>query len=239
MDLSRYQLIIFDKDGTLIDFDAMWAGWIEEFARRLEAGTGLDLAADYFDLMGYDSVAGRTLPGGHLAVDSMAEHYALAVGFLKGRGLLSAAAETAVAAAWFIPDPVTTARPFADLPSLFGRLRAQGLKLAVATTDDRVPTLATLAALGVAGMIDQVVCADDGVPRKPAPEMVLAACRATGVDPRWSVVIGDSLVDIQMARAAGALAVGVLTGVSPAATLEPLADLVLASIQDLVTEPIM
>ena len=40
MDLSPYRLVIFDKDGTLIDFDAMWAGWIEKLAEGLQAATG-------------------------------------------------------------------------------------------------------------------------------------------------------------------------------------------------------
>ena len=33
------RLVIFDKDGTLIHFDAMWGGWVTELARRLEAET--------------------------------------------------------------------------------------------------------------------------------------------------------------------------------------------------------
>jgi phosphoglycolate phosphatase len=163
----------------------------------------------------------------------MAVIRAAVVDILQGRGLGPAAAEAVVARTWFIPDPVAAARPCADLPALFTRLRADGLRLAVATSDDRVPTLATLAGLGLAGLVDVVVCADDGLPIKPAPDMVLAACSALGTQPERAVVVGDALADMQMAKAAGALAVGVLTGVSGAEHLRPAADLILPGIDAL------
>ena len=37
----RAQGIIFDKDGTLIDFDAMWGGWVVYLAGQLQAVSGL------------------------------------------------------------------------------------------------------------------------------------------------------------------------------------------------------
>jgi phosphoglycolate phosphatase len=188
--------------------------------------------------MGYDAAARRTLPGGHLAVDSMAEHAARAVGFLREKGLAAEAAERAVAAAWLIPDPVGTARPCTDLPAFFGRLRARGHRLAVATTDDRDPTLRTFEALGVMGLLDVVLCADDRLnghgtasrPGKPAPDMVWEACNLTGIPPGQTAVVGDSAVDMRMAKAAGALAVGVLSGVSDRAALETVADVIVPSI---------
>ena len=62
---------------------------------------------------------------------------------------------------------------------------------------------------------------------KPAPDMVLHLCRAVGVPPTRTAVVGDSPADLRMARAAGAgLAIGVLTGVGGRADLEPLADVV-------------
>ena len=103
--------------------------------------------------------------------------------------------------------------------------------MAVATSDDREPTVRTLAALGVAGAIDAVVCADDGVAVKPAPDMVQRLCAMTGVRADRAAVIGDSPADLRMARAAGAdLAIGVLTGVGSRADLAPLADLVIDSV---------
>src|SRR5436190_864486 len=116
MDLSPYRLVIFDKDGTLIDFDAMWAGWIELLAERLQAATGQPWADPLYRVMDYDAAAGRANPGGPLAASPMAEMRAMAVDLLQAHGLPGEAAETALAAAWHVPDPVTTARPLVDLP---------------------------------------------------------------------------------------------------------------------------
>ena len=104
----------------------------------------------------------------------------------------------------------------------------------MATTDDRDPTERTLAALGVADRIDATVCADDGIAVKPAPDMVLHLCATLGVAPARTAVVGDTAADLRMARAAGAgLTVGVLTGVGGRADLEPLADAVIASVEEL------
>ncbi len=104
----------------------------------------------------------------------------------------------------------------------------------MATTDDRDPTERTLAALGVADRIDATVCADDGIAVKPAPDMVLHLCATLGIAPARTAVVGDTAADLRMARAAGAgLTVGVLTGVGGRVDLEPLADAVIASVEEL------
>ena len=235
IDLSPFRLVIFDKDGTLIDFDAMWGGWVESLAARLEAAIGHNLAPALYRVMDYDAVARRTLAGGKLAVTPMADLFELTRQLLTRQGLRPAEAEAALEQAWFIPDPATTARSLVDLPRLFGALRQRGLKIAIATSDDRAPTQATLASLGVAHLVDALVAADDDVPLKPEPDMVWAACRLTRVEPHQAIVVGDALPELQMARAAGAgLAVGVTSGVSDMALLAPHADCVLATVDGLV-----
>jgi HAD superfamily hydrolase (TIGR01509 family) len=145
-------------------------------------------------------------------------------------------ADAALEEAWHAPDPVALARPLADLPELFGRLRASGRRIAVATSDDRVPTERTLTALGLDGWIDATACADDGIAVKPAPDMVLHVCRTLGVAPARTAVVGDSLADLAMGRSAGAgLVIGVLSGIDDIEHLEPAADLILASVGDLPT----
>ena len=82
--------------------------------------------------------------------------------------------------------------------------------------------------------IEAMVCADDGIPVKPAPDMVIHLCEVVGVAPARTAVVGDAPADMRMARAAGAgLVVGVLTGVGGRADLEPLADVVLDSVEAL------
>ena len=232
--LDGIELIVFDKDGTLIDFDATWSPWIVELTRRLEAATGRPLADRLFGELGFDPVAGRTIPGGPLAVLPMAILRDAVADVLVRSGVPTGDAASAVDEAWFVPDPVTTARPLADLPRLFAALHAAGLRIAVATSDDHEPTARTLEGLGVAHLVDGLVGADDGVGRKPAPDMVLRAAAAVGVPVTRTAVVGDSLADLEMGRAAGAgRVIGVLSGVSAREDLEPYADAVVNSVADL------
>jgi phosphoglycolate phosphatase-like HAD superfamily hydrolase len=229
--LDGIDLVVFDKDGTLIDFQFMWRGWLATLAERLEGETGLVLGADLRDLMGVDPATDGILPHGLLAATPMVRIREHVITFVVDRGVPAEAAEHAVDAAWAPPDPVLLARPCTDLVALFTDLRRTGRRLAIATSDDRLPTQRTLDALGIAGLLDGLACADDGRASKPAPDAVLALCAELGVLPARTAVVGDAPADLRMGRAAGAgLVVGVLTGVGDEAILRPLADVVLESV---------
>lgn len=232
--LAGIELVVFDKDGTLIDFDRMWSGWSADLVAKVAAATDPTMAGPLGAALGLDPTTRRIVPGSALAATPMGHLRALTVATLRAEGLSAASAEAAVAGAWDPPDPVALAHPLTDLGELFGALRARGLQVAVATSDDRVPTEATLAGLGVASLVDAVVCADDGLPVKPAPDTLLHLCVVLGVDPARTAMIGDSPADVAMGRAAGAgLVVGVLSGVGVRAELEPFSDIILGSVADL------
>ncbi len=72
MDLAGIDLVIFDKDGTLIDFHAMWGGWARELGTRLEAAARRPVAPDVFAAIGFDPSTGRVAAGGPLAAATMA-----------------------------------------------------------------------------------------------------------------------------------------------------------------------
>ena len=234
--LDGIDLVVFDKDGTIIEFGPMWSGWAVALADGLRAATGRSVEVPLFEMLGYDAATGAVLPGGGLAATPMARLRERTGEVLVEEGLSQAEAEVALAAAWHAPDPVALARPLTDLAALFGRLRAAGRRIAIATSDDRDPTEQTLAAFTLTGAVDALVCADDGIPVKPAPDMVLRLCAELGIEPGRTAVVGDSAADLRMGRAAGVgLVVGVLTGVGARSDLEPQADAVIGSVEGLLT----
>lgn len=211
----------------------MWSGWAETLADRLVAATDPAVREPLYAMLGYDPVARVARPGGGLISTPMARLHDMTIAVLGDTGVAPARAHEVVAAAWYAPDPAALAHPLTDLSGLLWRLRAGGRRIAVATSDDRQPTERTIEALGLGDLIDAVVCADDDVASKPAPDPVLHVCRVVGVEPSRTAVVGDSPADMAMGRTAGAgLVVGVRTGIGADADLAD-ADVILDSIADL------
>ena len=118
-------------------------------------------------------------------------------------------------------------------------LRAAGVKVALTTgfSDDVVePLRAALGwTVGPDGQLDAVVTTSDVPAGRPAPYMIHLAMQRTGAtDVRQVLAAGDTVVDLEAARNAGAIAVGVLTGQTPREALEAADhDAVLASVADI------
>jgi HAD superfamily hydrolase (TIGR01549 family) len=239
MDILRNfkaKAIIFDKDGTLIDFDAMWGGWALILAKHLTALSGVEMRDALCEAMGYDIEKHKVLADGKLAATPMHLLYDLTVEVVAAKGFAKDVAEKLVEEAWVIPEPVELAKPFTDMGELLHHLHRQGIQLAIATTDDRAPAQAMLDAFDIGEYIETMVCSDDGIPAKPAPDMALTICKRLEVDPAQVMMIGDTVADLKMARAAGiGLVVGVLSGVSNARDLIPHADVLIESVEELLT----
>lgn len=88
-------------------------------------------------------------------------------------------------------------------------LHGKGIQIGVVTTKMRLTTERGLKYVGLADYIDAIVTIDDVVNPKPHPEPVSMAIKLLGADPATTIMVGDSIVDMQSAKAAGTLAIGV------------------------------
>ncbi len=89
--------------------------------------------------------------------------------------------------------------------------RSEGVSLGIATGKSQRGARAVLTRHGLLDYFAVIKTADDA-PSKPHPGMVLDAMRETGVVAAETLMIGDSIYDMEMARAAGAHALGVAWG---------------------------
>lgn len=87
-------------------------------------------------------------------------------------------------------------------------LHANGRPLSIVTNSVAKIARQLLDAAGVRELFDFVATADQVVHAKPAPDLVLLACRQLGVDPTKAVMVGDSRYDRGAAMAAGAKFIG-------------------------------
>lgn len=231
----RPTLVIFDKDGTLIDFVAMWGTWAEEFIVRVCDTVSQNLRIPLYAMIGMDPITKKIQSDGALAIAPEATTQREIAQLVQQYGVAAEESLALVQRLWQAPDPTAAAVPCTDLPALCAWIRAQGSLIAVATADNRAPTQATLQSLGIAHTVAAIACADDpGVAPKPAPDKILVICNTLGIEPHEAIMVGDTPSDMLMGKAAGVMAcVGVTTGVCQQSELAGYADIVLAHVGQL------
>ncbi|KUF12168.1 HAD family hydrolase [Pseudoponticoccus marisrubri] len=219
----RVDAVLFDKDGTLFDFEATWNVWAGQVVAALSGGDH-GLAARLAAAARYDLAAGRYFPDSPVIAGTNAEAAACLATELPGwrveeieQFLVEAAADAPLA------EPV-------PLVPLLAELAAMDLSLGVVTNDSESVARAHLTTAGILRVFDFIAGADSGYGAKPAPEPLWAFARATGHAPDRVVMVGDSTHDLRAGRAAGMWCVGVLTGLATAEALSPFADVVLPHI---------
>lgn len=215
--------IIFDKDGTLFDFAATWSPWARRFLTEITGGDTA-LAHRIGAAIGYNLDSGTFDPASPVIAGTPDEIGALVLPFLPQRDPEDLFRQINVIAA---EAHLAEAVP---LPPLLDHLRGMGIVLGLATNDAEMPARAHLAQAGVLDRFDFVAGSDSGFGGKPAPGQLLGFCAATGLAPAQVAMVGDSTHDLHAGRAAGMVAIAVLTGIAGRDDLAPHADVVLPDI---------
>ena len=232
-------LVVFDKDGTLLDFEFMWGRLTEAWVERLAAARkDRSLPQAIMEALGYDPEGHRTRPESPLSIATTEQVQTIVAATLYRHGVGWSEAETLslsyydrTVADLSLVDLIRTA---GDVSGVLGQLRNSSIHVAIITTDHRAETEETLHILQVDHLIEVLYCGDDGIPWKPAPDTFLATCEQLRVSPGRAVMVGDTLADLLMGQRAGAgLKVGVLSGAGDPALLQRHADIVLRSIDEI------
>ena len=218
--------ILFDKDGTLFDFDKTW-GVITKAIIEQECGEDPEKTGELAQVLGFDMIRSVFLPGS-LVIAETSEVVATAIlPFTKDQDTAALMARMKAATANVEQIQV------ADLKALFGDLQRRGLTLGVATNDSEKPARANLAQAGVLDAFDFIAGFDSGFGAKPDTGQLMAFCRQQNLSPGQCVMVGDSLHDLHAGRSAGMRTIGVLTGPASRADLTPDANIVLDTIADI------
>lgn len=222
--------ILFDKDGTLIDFHASWSGLYLELCLDLAEGD-----AKATDRMlragGMDPRTGRVAGGSVLAAGNAID---IASRWFPSLGEAAFNAMVARIDGVFYENGLRNSVPVPGLLETLAALAERGFRMGVATSDGTSAARAALSALHLDPYLPHIFGYDSVLAPKPAPDMVLAFAAAIGAPVEAIAVVGDNTHDLHMARSARAgAAIGVLSGTGTAEDLLPLADAVLDSIGDL------
>ena len=229
----RKEIIVFDKDGTLIDFDAFWVSVsiyaIKEVLRLIgKEEVNIEKILNAFGVKN-----GVTDIDGILCKGTYEELGIALYDILKEYGYEKTAEE--------IVDMLTNAyknnsnsgeiKPTCtNIKDVLSKLKNEGRKLVIVTTDNYEITYKCLDELGIKEFFDAVF-ADDGImPTKPDPSSILEYCKINGCCIDKAVMVGDTMTDVKFARNAGMDVIGVGTTEKNRQRLIPYADFVVEDI---------
>lgn len=228
--MAEIKGILFDKDGTLVDFQATWFAIGEAMALEA-AGGDAQAARELLERAGYDFAARRFRADSVFAAGTNADIVAL---WYPDASSDERQALTLRFDRFTAEQGALKAVPLPGTRDAIAALHASGFLLGVATNDSTGGAEKTLLAIGIAQMFVAAYGYDAVANPKPAADTVRAFCDLTGLKASQVAMVGDNRHDLEMARAGGCgLAVGVLSGTGTAETLTPMADIVLPSIADL------
>lgn len=219
----RAKAVLFDKDGTLFDFQKSWASWIGQEVAQMSGGDPA-LAAEIAAAVGFDAETGLVLPGSPVIAGTERDIARILLPFVPGMTLQDLESHLNQTATGLVPVEVLPLVPF------LAELAAMDLYLGIATNDSEAAARKHLRLYGIEGMFDFVAGYDSGHGAKPEPGMCAAFAQSCAVRADQVVMVGDSLHDLHAGRTAGMRTVAVLTGVASAADLRSHADVVLPDI---------
>lgn len=232
----KVDAIIFDKDGTLIDFDAFWVG--VSVAALVDVLSGLgrqDIPIEEI-LEAYGVYDGVTDIDGVLCKGTYAQMAEIFSDILARHGcsLPAEMAEELIVDAYnrstdkgnILPTCPTLARTLEAL-------KKRGIRLAVVTTDNPEITERCLRALKIYRLFDKIYTDDGKTPKKPDPAAALNFMELVGASPERTLMVGDTVTDVTFARRAGISVCAVARSTKAREALLPHTDAVISKISEL------
>jgi len=200
MTVTRYQGVIFDMDGTLLDTLADIAASVNRYLSRNALPTHPLDAYRYFVGDGSRMLIRRALPetAGEVDVDSGF------AAFMEDYGQN-----------WRVQT-----RLYDGIAEMLDGMTRMGVKMAILSNKPHEFVLRFVDAFLSRWRFEAAAGNKDDVPRKPDPTGALIIAREMGLAPADILYVGDSSVDMQTAAAAGMFAVGVAWGFRPQKELE-------------------
>ncbi len=123
---------------------------------------------------------------------------------------------------------------YGNAKEMLKALKDKGIKLGIVTSKNKNTAIRGLKKCDLIDYFEVLVTSDDVEKHKPNKEPVLKACESLGVEPKNTLMVGDSIVDILSGKNAGSKTCGVLYSLMSEKLLKEEADYYIEDLMDLV-----
>jgi len=204
--------IVFDKDGTLIDFDAFWVSVsvcaINDILKKLDME---DVPVEEM-LCSIGVQNGASDADGILCKGTYEQMSEAMNTVLKKYGCDVSEAEMLSLVLDAYNQNAESGEVKATCENIKGvlsALRERNIKLAVVTTDNSEITHKCLQKLEIEQFFCKVYTDDGNLPAKPDPKCLFDFSESEGIEKEKIIMVGDTMTDVRFARNAGVRVVGV------------------------------
>jgi phosphoglycolate phosphatase len=201
---ENIRAVIFDKDGTLANVESYLRSLGQKRARLVDAQVpGVQEPL----LLAFGVESTYLNPMGLLAIGSRRENEVAAAAYVAETGRdWSQALDTATAAFHeadsYLQDKAAQTPLFPELKSWLEQLKGAGLKLGILSADTSQNIQSFIATYQLESLITQYQGVD-GLISKPDPRLYESLCQQLDIPPQQTLTVGDSTLDMKMAKAAG------------------------------------
>lgn len=219
--IEDVDLVIFDKDGTLMDLYKYWSGMLTfrvDIAQK-KLGFREVHKKSIMYAMGVDTDNARLRSEGPVGLKKRGIVMQAMIDALENIGIrnthdlcIEIFREADEMSFSHLSEII---KPVHGMHDLISRLHEKGCKVAVATTDRSVRAILAMKHLGISDKVNMVVGEDMVDKCKPAPDMVELIIKETAGRRENTVIVGDALTDVEMGFNAGLKAsIGVCSGLT-------------------------
>lgn len=235
---NNKKLIIFDKNGTLINFMDTWKPWInmsiENINKLLDSkNSKVSCTYDFYRILGYDNMS-HQLAFSDRSLMAYKDKYLIRKMISKYFAKKYNKSINEIKNCMNIDERIKECKPICDLKPILNNLQENNFILALLTSDSRLITTNNLLHLDIYDYFDFIKCYDDlNYLKKPNPRNLLEIKNYFNVSFENTYIVGDSRFDIIMGNRAGINTIGVLSGVGNINSFKNNANYIINSVEDL------
>lgn len=218
--IENVELVVFDKDGTLIDIHNYWSSMLKLRSREIVTSFDFDepekIFGELIEAMGVNLGANTIKSEGPVGIKPrsfieetaylVASKYNASFTLEKAKEIFARVDKTSQS---FLADFI---RPLPGVKNFLCKLKEKNVKLAIATTDLSSRAVLAMNTIGLGEFFDLIAGGDCVKKSKPAPDIMNFIIEKIPVSRKNIVLIGDSIVDLELANNSRINFLGVKTG---------------------------